>query len=100
MEQFLDIVTLWAPPVLLVLSVINALTKHYTKFSGILRIVMAVIERLSVLASRQTGRKFKVLGASVRPDPILERMTDVQKQFEELAKRKTASRHSLDRRGL
>ena len=100
MEQFLDIVTLWAPAVLLVLSVVNSLTEHYSKFNGILRLVMAVIERLSVLASKETGRRFKAPGASVKPDPIMERMADVKKQFEDLAKRKAAHRSPLDRRGL
>ena len=89
-DRLLDIVIIWAPVVLLVLSVINACTEHYTKFNGVLRVVMAVIERLSFLASRRSGAVLKRPLTSVVPDPALERMADVRKRLEAMARLKEA----------
>ena len=91
----LEVITVWAPIAMLVLSVVNTLTKHYTKFNGWLRVVMSVVERLSFLASKGTQKRIKTPGSSVEPDPILERIIDAQKQFEDMAKRKESRRHSL-----
>lgn len=97
-QDVIDIITLWAPPVILILSVVNSLTKHYTRFNGILRIVLQVVERLSFLASKQTGKRVKLVGKSIKPDPILERLADVEEQFKRMAKIKKASGNSLVRR--
>jgi len=99
-EKLLDIVTLYAPVTLVVLSIVNSLTVHYTKFNGVLRIVMAVIERLSFLASKRSGAKFKAPGKSIPPDPIVERIYDVEKQLKHLAEQKKNRSNSLAGRGL
>lgn len=94
-EQILNIITLWAPPVLLLLSIVNSVTKHYTKFNGILRIVMAVIERLSFLASQNSRSKLKVPGSNVQPDPTMEKMREYEKQFKEMARLKKTRRSKV-----
>jgi hypothetical protein len=91
-DRLLDIVTIWAPAVLIVLSAVNACTKHYTRFNGVLRVILEVVERLSFLASRQTGRSTKPLLSSVEPDPSIERGEHVRKQLKEMAERKKLRR--------
>ena len=92
-DRLLDIIPIWAPAVLIVLSAINACTKHYTRFNGILRIVMAVIERLSFLASKQTGHCTKPPLSSIGPNPALERQEHVKEQLRRMAERKKSRRH-------
>lgn len=97
-DKILDIITLYAPVALIILSAINAATKHYTKFNGLLKILMGVIERLAVLSSKNTRGRFKMPGTSVEPDADIERMQYVQKQLEAMAKRKETYRRPLARR--
>jgi hypothetical protein len=86
--RILDVITLYVPVVIAVLSAINMATQHYTKFNGILRVIMAVIENLSVLASKNTGKTLKPPMVSIPPDPCLDRMASVKKQLEEMAKKR------------
>jgi hypothetical protein len=87
-DKILDAITVWAPIALIVLSAINACTQHYTRFNGIIRLVMAIVERLSFLASKNTGKLLKAPLANVGPNPAMERMQDVEKQLKAMAKRK------------
>ena len=93
-EQVFDIITLWAPSVLLILSIDNTLTKHYTKFNGVLRIVMSIVERISFLASKQTGRKLKAPGSSVIPSPVLEKLADYESLLKSIRKNRRANEKS------
>jgi hypothetical protein len=100
-EKVLDYITIYAPAAIAILSAINALTKHYTKFNGILKIIMELIERLSVLSSKNTRGRFKMPGTSVSPDVDIERLEhyrNVKKQLEAVAKRKETNRHPLSGR--
>lgn len=91
-DKVLDIITIWAPAVLIVLSAINSVTKHYTRFNGGLAIIMEIIERLSFLASKRTGQTWKAPFLNVPPDPTMERMADVEERLRRMAEIKKRSR--------
>ena len=94
-DKLIEIIALWAPAVLIVLSAINSCTKHHTKFHGILRVILLVVERLSFMASRQTGMTTKPIFSDVGPDPVIEREANVKEQLKRMAKGKKARRRRV-----
>lgn len=80
--------SVWIPIAMLILSLANSSTKHYTKFNGIIRAMMAFLERLSFLTSKYSAPVFKLPGTSVLPSSTIERVADVDKQLKRLAKLK------------
>lgn len=77
-QNILDLITVWAPIVLVLLSIVNSVTKHYTKFNGWIRIVMLIVERASFLASKNAPKRIKAPGTSLPPDQTMEHMREFQ----------------------
>lgn len=57
MENWVEIVV---PIVVLVASVVNAFTEHYSHHGGVARALLAAVERLSFLSSNGVSGKLKL----------------------------------------